>query len=174
MINSQVHPTAKIHPTAIIENNVFIGANVEIGPYCVIGLPGESLNYEGEPNSVFVLEGAKLTGLVTVDAGTEKPTIIGSECFLMKHSHIGHDVSLGRRNIIACGAKIGGFVSTWDYVNIALNATVHQRLEIPEGVMLGINSCLTKTAELKPYSIYVGAPARYLKPNDRLKQKLGK
>ncbi len=163
-----------IHPTALIGPNVEIGEGVYIGPYCVIGFPAESKGKEDENYGVKINKGAIIHGLVTIDTGTERPTIVGEGSYLMKHSHIGHDAQIGKNNTIACGAKIGGFVKTGEYVNIALNGCVHQRLIIPEGVMLGMNSTLTKTIELHSYGIYAGTPARFLKKNkvliDRLKR----
>jgi len=56
-----------IHPTAIIGENVQIGENVYIGAYCIIGSAPEWKGKEHENKGVIIKNGARLTGLVTVD-----------------------------------------------------------------------------------------------------------
>ena len=93
-----------IHPTAIIYPNVIIEPDVYIGPYCIIGAPAEWKGYEHHEGLVTIMSGSRLTGMVTVDSGTDKRTIIGRNCYLMKHSHVGHDAILagivtGKQNL---------------------------------------------------------------------------
>jgi acyl-[acyl carrier protein]--UDP-N-acetylglucosamine O-acyltransferase len=85
-----IHETAIIYPGVIIEPNVYIGA------YCIIGAPAEWKGREDCEGLVLIMSGARLTGLVTVDSGTDKRTVIGKDCYLMKHSHVGHDAILER------------------------------------------------------------------------------
>lgn len=40
--------------------------------------------YEHHTGKVLIMSGARLTGLVTVDSGTDKRTIIGQNCLLLK------------------------------------------------------------------------------------------
>ena len=84
-----------------------IHSSAIIGPYCLIGEPPE---WKGKEENKGVVIGARtiLTGLVTVDGGAERPTEIGADCYLMKHSHVGHDCIIKDNDTISCGAKIGG------------------------------------------------------------------
>lgn len=156
-----------IHPTAVIASNVTIEDNVYIGPLCVIGFPPEWKGREADGKGVVIRSGARLTGLVTVDSGADRVTEIGANCYLMKHTHVGHDAILGEGVTISCGAKIGGHTEIGDGTNIGLNAVIHQKLKVPGGCMIGMGAVVTKRTELKEGMKYVGNPARLLSENKR-------
>jgi UDP-N-acetylglucosamine acyltransferase len=155
----------EIHPTAQIADNVIIEDDVYIGPLCVIGFPPEWKGREGDAKGVIIKKGARLTGLVTVDSGADKPTIIGENCYLMKHSHVGHDAILEEGVTLSCGAKIGGHSIIRKGTNIGLNVVIHQKLDIPEGCMIGASAFVGKKSVLKPYYKYAGVPVKELGPN---------
>ena len=153
-----------IHPTAIIGDNVILGDNNYIGAYCIIGDPAEHKKFWGKPKGkVIIGDNNIITGLVTIDAGTEYETIIQSNCFIMKHAHIGHDCWIGSNVTISCGAKIGGHSVIKQYSNIGLNAVLHQFSIIEQGCMIGASAFFKGTS--KEFSKYAGVPAKYLSPN---------
>jgi UDP-N-acetylglucosamine acyltransferase len=155
-----------IHPTAVIGENVTIGNNAYIGPLCVIGYPAEWKGKEHNDMGVIIEDGARLTGLVTVDSGANRPTIIGKDCYLMKHSHVGHDAILEDGVILSPGAKIGGHTIIGVNTNVGLNACVHQRLHIPYGCMIGMGAVVTKKTELVPKTKLAGVPAKIIGGNE--------
>jgi len=156
-----------IHPTAIIYPNVIIEPDVYIGPYCIIGAPAEWKGYEHHEGLVTILSGSRLTGLVTVDSGTERRTIIGKGCYLMKHSHVGHDAILAENVTLSCGAKVGGFTIIEKNSNIGLNAVLHQKIRIPEGCMIGASAFVGKKSILQPNYKYAGVPVKEIGSNAR-------
>jgi len=160
-----IHKTAVIHPTAEIGPNVIIEENVYIGPYCIIGYPAEWKGREDIDQGVIIKAGTRITGLVTIDSGVERCTEIGKDCYLMKHSHVGHDVILKAGVTLSCGVKVGGHSVINKNNNIGLNAVIHQRVEVPEGCMIGANGFVGKKSELKPYHKYAGVPVRELGKN---------
>ena len=166
-------PNTMIHPSACIGNAELHGS-VTVGPFCIIAFPPEKMGvYPNSPFGVKIKEGAVLTGLVTVDAGTIRHTVIGERCFLMKHSHVGHDTLLHEDVILSCGAKIGGHCILHRGVNVGLNASIHPRQVIAPYVMIGANSFVTKNLETKPFCIYAGNPAKFIKFNQRAVEKAG-
>jgi len=154
----------KIHPTAIICDNVILGDNNVIGPYCVIGEMAEHRRCN-ELGKVIIGNNNIITGLVTIDAGTEFVTTIGDGCYIMKHSHIGHDATIGNDVTISCGAKIGGHCVIEYKVNIGLNAVIHQRVTIPERCMIGASGFVGKKSILKAGYKYAGVPVKELGHN---------
>jgi UDP-N-acetylglucosamine acyltransferase len=154
-----------IHSTAIIGDNVTIEEDVFIGPYCVIGMPPEWKGKESNDFGVIIGKGTRLTGMVTIDSGAEHTTQIGENCYLMKHSHVGHDAVLCNGVTLSCGAKIGGHTIVGNNCNIGLNAVIHQKQIIAEGCMIGMGAVITKKLITTPNMKYVGNPARLLGEN---------
>ena len=162
-----IEATAYVHPTAIIGPNVYIGPHAYIGPYCIIGMPPEWKGKEEENKGVIIGPYARLTGMVTVDAGAERETIIGADCYLMKQTHVGHDAVLEDRVTLSPGARIGGHTVVGLMTNVGMNATIHQRLNIPPNCMFGMGAVVTKKTALKQGMKYAGVPARIIGENIR-------
>lgn len=154
-----------IHPTAIIGDNVVLGDNNYIGAYCIIGDPAEHKKYWGQgKGKVYIGNRNMITGLVTIDAGTEDITYIGNSCFIMKHAHIGHDCLIQDNVTISCGAKIGGHSIIKEYSNIGLNAVLHQFTTIEKGCMIGASAFIKGATE--EFSKYAGVPAKKIGSNE--------
>lgn len=153
-----------IHSTAIIYDGVIIGTGNTIGPYCVIGSPPE---WKGKHSVGNVIIGNNniFTGLVTIDSGAEKTTIIGNDCYLMKHSYVAHDTILKDNVTLSAGVKLGGCVTVEENTTIGMNATVHQKVIIPDGCMIGASSFVGKKSILKSKHKYAGVPVRELGKN---------
>jgi UDP-N-acetylglucosamine acyltransferase len=156
-----------IHPTAVIGPNVEIEDDVYVGPLCVIGFPAEWKGRENEDKGVLICSGARLTGLVTVDSGVERRTVIGQNCYLMKAAHVGHDAYISANVTISCGAKIGGHAFIGDGCNIGLNAVIHQRQSIGEGCMIGMGAVVTKGLQCEAWGMFAGNPAKKIGNNER-------
>jgi UDP-N-acetylglucosamine acyltransferase len=153
-----------IHPTAIIGDNVILGDNNYIGAFCIIGDPAEHKKYWGQEKCKVIIGNNNIvTGLVTIDAGTEVPTIIEDGCFIMKHAHIGHDCRIMNNVTISCGAKIGGHSIIGEGSNIGLNAVLHQFSVIKKGCMIGASAFFKGESEVEMK--YAGVPARKLGSN---------
>jgi UDP-N-acetylglucosamine acyltransferase len=178
-----------IHPTAIIGDNVILGDNNYIGAYCIIGDPAEHKKHWGyeevesitfnkkdwrtlkkvkeikfNKGKVYIGDNNIITGLVTIDAGTETRTIIANDCFIMKHAHIGHDCWIMNNVTISCGAKIGGHSIVKEYSNIGLNAVLHQFTTIERGCMIGASAFIKGQTE--EFTKYAGVPARKIGINE--------
>jgi UDP-N-acetylglucosamine acyltransferase len=153
-----------IHPTAIIGDNVTLGDNNYIGAYCIIGDKAEHKAFWDKPiGKVIIGNNNVITGLVTIDAGTESITSLGDNCFIMKHAHIGHDVTIYDNVTISCGAKIGGHSIVGHNSNIGLNAVLHQFSTVQVACMIGASAFFK--GESEPYTKYAGVPARKLGVN---------
>ena len=158
----------KVHPTAIIGESVEIGEGTYIGPFCIIGYPAEHKGYWDEPvGKVIIGKNCVITGHVTIDAGTNHPTIIGNNVWMLKHSHVGHDAIVEDDCTISCGAKVGGHAVIHKKSNLGLNSCIHQWVIVPEGCMIGMNAAVTKKLEMEPYRKYAGVPAKDIGSNIR-------
>lgn len=156
-----------IHPTALIEPNVIIEEDVYIGPYCIIGFPPEWKKRENEIKGVIIKKRTRLTGFVTIDAGAERRTEIGEDCYIMKYGYIAHDCILRNNVTMSAGSKLAGFCYVSENVNLGIGAAIHQKSIIPPGVMIGMNGVVTKKSKLLPNQKYAGVPVKHIGSNER-------
>lgn len=157
-----------IHPSAIIHENVVIEDDVYIGPNCIIGFPPEDKGiFPNTPYSVHICSGVQITGNVTIDAGTIRDTYIGSNCFLMKGVHIGHDCSIGDDTVLAAHAVLAGHIKVGKGANLGIGCLIHPRQTIESYCMLGMGTVIPKKLVIEPFGIYVGNPAKKIGINER-------
>lgn len=158
-----------IHNTTILGKNITIEDDVHIGPYCVIGMPPEWKGKEEEDKGVLIKKGTILTGMITIDSGAQRQTVIGENCYIMKHAYIAHDCVLGSNVTMSAGSKLAGFCTVEDKVNLGMGVAVHQKTTLPEGIMVGMNGVVTKKSSLEPYQKYAGVPVKNIGSNERAK-----
>jgi UDP-N-acetylglucosamine acyltransferase len=154
-----------IHPTAQIADNVIIEDDVYIGPFCIIGFPPEWKGKEKDNKGVIIKKGTRLTGLVTIDGGAERTTVIGENCYIMKHAYIAHDCLIGDNVTISAGVKIAGYCTVQNGVNLGMGVAIHQKVTIPPNVMIGMNAVVTKKSNLMSGQKYVGVPVKHIGSN---------
>lgn len=99
-----------------------------------------------------------LRELTAVQQGTIRPTVVGSDCFIMDKVHIAHDNRIGDRVTLACYVALAGHVEIGDDATIGLSATIHQRRIVGAGAMVGMQSAVTK--DVRPFEVVKGNPAR--------------
>lgn len=156
-----------IHETAVIYPGVTIGHNVTIGAFCIIGAPAESKKHDGNGFGVVIGNNVTIHGHATIDAGTQRPTIIDDGAYIMKTVHIGHDAIIHKNVTISPHVVVGGFVEIHEETNIGMNATIHQRVTIPSKCMVGMSAVITKKTTLEPNTVLVGNPARITRSNNK-------
>ncbi len=130
----------KIEAHAIIKKRTIIGDDVRVGHFAVIGGDPQHLSFDPRVVSyVEVGDSVRLSEGVTIHRSiyADGVTQIGSHCFLMGYSHVGHDCNLSKEVILANGALIGGHVFIGAFTFIGGGAGVHQFIRIGEGAMIG-------------------------------------
>ena len=182
-----IHPTAVIHPEAVLGQNVevgpyaVIGRGAKLGDGCYVGPSSVVEHVEmgrgnqisshvrigGEPQVVpspadarRVIVGDRSTFRegVTVSRGTRGDTVVGSDCYLMANSHVGHDCRVGDRVTLVNGALLGGHVEVGDGAILSGNAAAHQFTRIGELALLsGLSAAVM---DILPYCIATGPRAR--------------
>jgi UDP-N-acetylglucosamine acyltransferase len=175
-----------IGPFAVVLAPCSIGRDCWIGPHAVIGTTAEhleamtippvppdasrALDVEAQRRiDEFMWFGTHGAGVIigdrstireqsTVHQGTEGPTTLGDDVFIMNKSHIGHDSTLGNRVRLAPGAMVPGHVWIGEDANIGMASAIHQFRAIGAGVMVGMHATVVKDVE--PYRLVKGTPAR--------------
>jgi UDP-N-acetylglucosamine acyltransferase len=170
-----------IHPTAIVKTKK-IGNGTHIGPYCYvserveigkncklvghvsIGTPAE---YKKPPyehgNSVVIGDNVEIREFVTINAPIGDVTKIGSRCYFMTKSHVGHDAILGEDVVLTTGAIIGGHSILGDNVYLGLNSVTHPWAELGDFSLVGASSFFK--GKSPKAVIWVGSPAVPIKAN---------
>jgi len=171
---AQLDATVRVGPYAVIDEGVTLGPHCVVGPHvhltgillagpenhfdtgCVIGGPPQDLKYKGAPTRVRVGSGNIFREHVTVHRSNklEEDTVIGSKNFLMAHSHVGHNVTLGDQVIIANGALLAGHVIVQDRAFISGNCLVHQFTRVGALALMQGGSAISK--DLPPYTVARG------------------
>jgi UDP-N-acetylglucosamine acyltransferase len=150
-----------IGPNVIISGNTRIGDGNWIGPGVCLGLEGDILGRPSVDQSPFwhddsihadfgVTIGNRnvLKEHVTVHSGSHRHTEIGSSCYLMPRSHLGHDCWLGDNVLLSPGAQIAGHVTIGSRTVIGMGALVHQFSNIGPVVMVGMGCCVRGDIDL--------------------------
>lgn len=173
-----------IGPFAVIEEDVEIGAGCRIGAHAVIqpwvrmgckntvhptvvlgGLPQDLAFDPQQETWLEIGEGNVFREGVTISRATRSGTAtrIGSHCYLMNNSHVGHDCTVGNHTIFASGATLGGHVEVGDRVFLGGGVMTHQFCRIGSYAMLqglaGINK------DVLPFMMVGGRPGKHYRLN---------
>ncbi len=154
---AQLGTDVAVGPYAVIEAGVAIGDGSVIGPHAVLyagtrlgrecrvhagavlGDRPQDLGFREAPSWVRVGDRCVLREGVTLHRGTQpdSATEIGDDCYLMANAHCAHNVTLGRRVILANGVLLAGYVSVGDGCFMGGNAAVHQFVRVGRLAMVG-------------------------------------
>lgn len=155
--DADIHPSAEIGPYAIIESGVTIapdsriyahayigtgttiGARCHIHPFAVVGHLPQDLKFSGAPTYTRIGDDTIIREHVSIHRGTtpDSSTSIGSNCFLMATSHVGHNCSVGDGVILVNGSMLAGHVSIGDKALVMGNAAIHQFVRVGELAIIG-------------------------------------
>lgn len=156
----------RIGAHAVIQSRVRMGRNNSVHPTAVLGgLPQDLAFNPDEETWVEIGDGNTFREGVTISRAT-KPgtaTCIGSNCYLMNNSHVGHDCTVGDNTIFASGATLGGHVHVGDRVFLGGGVMTHQFCRIGSFAMLqglaGINK------DVLPFMMVGGRPGKHYRLN---------
>lgn len=171
---AELDPTVRVGPYAVIDEDVKVAANCRIGAHvyltghttigphnqfyagCVIGEAPQDLKYRGAPTVLKINERNVFREHATVHRSAKigEETLIGSENFLMAHSHVGHNCRLGDHVIVANGALLAGHAIVDDGAFISGNCLVHQFVHVGTLALMQGGSAVSK--DLPPYTVARG------------------
>lgn len=187
----------RIHPTAVVGPEVELGDRNVVGPFCVlqgkvvlgddnylashvvVGGAAEVRGHDMTASWEEPFDGGPvhlgsrnvLKEMVTVSGGWAHETSLGDDCFVMTKAHINHDGRVGDEVTVAAMVVTAGHVTVGTGANLGLGTVVHQRLTVPEGSMIGMQSAVTR--QLPPYVVSMGVPARPARLNTYRLDRLG-
>lgn len=157
-----IQGNVKIGKGTIVEGHVSIGSKngyVELGadnhlhPGSVIGGPPQDVTYKGEETSLIIGNHNIFREFSTVNLATskgDKKTIVGSHCYFMSYTHVGHDCVVGDHVIVANDSHLGGHCFVGDYVVIGGMCAFNQFTRVGNGAFIAGGSIVNK--DILPFS----------------------
>jgi UDP-N-acetylglucosamine acyltransferase len=158
-----IDPKARLAPDVELGPFCVIGPDVTLGPGCrliahvtvlghttlgngnviypnaVLGTPPQDLKYRGEPTRLEVGDNNVIREAVTLHAGTDKGggvTRIGSHNLFMVNAHVGHDVRIGNRCVLANNIMLAGHAVVGNNVVLSGGAASHHFVRISDFVFV--------------------------------------
>jgi UDP-N-acetylglucosamine acyltransferase len=171
---ADIHPEAEIGPYVVIDGPVRIGrgtkvlahavltGNTEIGEDneihmgAVIGHVPQDVAYKGACTFLRIGDRNIIREHSQIHRGTTEgsATVIGSDNFLMHHSHVAHNCRIGDQTIIAGGALLAGYVQVDDRAFVSGNCVVHQFVRI--GALAILRGLSRTSRDVPPFCIMDG------------------
>ena len=162
-----VDPAAKlgkgvlVGPYAVIEGGVTLGDGCDVHPFARVGGPPGHVKDKGEGCTLEVGPRTVIREHVTLHRGSKVGTgrtVIGSDCYFMTGSHVGHDCRVGNGVILTNGAVLGGHCEVEDFAIFGGLAGVHQYCRI--GTMAMVAGAAILVQDVPPYCMAAGNRAR--------------
>jgi UDP-N-acetylglucosamine acyltransferase len=122
-----------IQANAILEGRTIIGAQNFIGYGAVIGATPQDFAFrETVTSEVRIGDQNTFREYVTIHRGTKEgsATVVGNNCYLMVGTHLGHNVKLGDKVVIANNCLLAGYVEIGDGAVLGGGTVFHQFLRI--------------------------------------------
>ncbi len=161
----EMGPGVEIGAHVVIHPFVRLAAGVKVGPHSVLGGGPQDLSFQGQETWLEVGANTVLREGVILHRSTkeERPTRIGSDCYLMGYSHVAHDAQVGNGVILTQSVAVAGHVEIGDYVVVGGLAGIHQFARVGSRAMIGALSKVTR--DVLPFALVEGNPALHYRLN---------
>jgi len=157
---SYIGPQVRISAGCIIENNVTVTGKTTLGekthvyPLAVIGSSPES----GKTGECIIGEANAIREHVTIQAGTAKPTRVGTNNLIMIASHVCASAQISNHGIFANATHIGEGAMVEDYVQSSAFAIIDPGVTV--GAYTFINGYTGVDRDVPPFAMIQGFPYR--------------
>ncbi len=157
-----------IHSNVSIREASLIGNRVTLQPGCVIGSCGFGFTTSAEGNhtklmqigNVIIEDDVEIGANTTIDRARFKSTLIRKGTKIDNLVQIGHNVEVGKNNIIVSQAGIAGSAKFGDNVFLGGQSGVIGHVEVADNVKIATRGGISKS--ISEPGIYGGGPAQKL------------
>jgi UDP-3-O-[3-hydroxymyristoyl] glucosamine N-acyltransferase len=127
-----------------------IGNNVLIHPGCQIGQDGYGFLFFGpeghlkvpQTGRVLIQNDVEIGAGTTIDRGSLRDTVIGEGTKIDNQVQIGHNVTIGRRCLLAAQIGLAGSLTIGDNVAIGAKAGLNNHIKIGDGAQIAAMSAV--------------------------------
>ncbi len=150
----------QIGPHASIENWTTVGEECTIGSGAVIGGTPQDVEFKDHRSFVRIGDRTRVREYVTIHRSKEPEgtTSVGSDCYLMAYSHLGHDCRLEDEVVLVNATNLAGHVTVEAGAFISGIVPIHQFTRVGKLSLVGALSPIRK--DILPYTIVEGHPPR--------------
>jgi len=122
----------EIRAHGVICGGTVMGANNQVGYGAVIGAEPQDYAFKGITSRVEIGSGNKIREYATIHRSSKEGgvTQVGDDNFLMCGVHLGHDVKIGNRVVMANNTLLGGYAQVGDRAFLGGATIVHQHARI--------------------------------------------
>lgn len=156
-------PRNVVAPHVVIEGDTQIGPGNRFLASCSIGASPQIAGRSGDVGRLVIGEDNVFREFVTVHAGGEAVTVLGSRNLIMATAHVAHDCQLGDDIVLANGATLGGHVQIEDMAQVSGLCALHQHVRI--GTLAFVAGGSIVTQDVAPYCLVQGDRARLVSLN---------
>ena len=161
---TQIGTDCLFHPHSVVREKCLIGNRVILQPGAVIGSCGfgYTANKDGsyqkleQLGTVIIEDDVEIGANTTIDRARFKQTVISQGTKLDNLVQIGHNVKLGKHNIIISQSGIAGSAKTGRNVILGGQGGIVGHLEIADDVMIATRGGVSKS--IKEPGKYAGGP----------------
>jgi UDP-N-acetylglucosamine acyltransferase len=150
-----------LHQGVTVVGHTRLGCRNAVFPSVCIGTPPQDVSYRDEPTRTEVGDDNVIRECVSIHRGTTKEahvTRVGSRCYLMACSHVGHDCDVGDGVILGNNVLLGGHIHVQNGVIMNGGAAVHPFTTVGRLAYIGGLSRIVQ--DVPPFMIIEGHPSR--------------
>ena len=147
----KIGPDCRLHSHAKVMGNTAMGSGNTVHSFAVIGDAPQDLKFKDQASELIIADNNTFREHVTVHRGTNGVTRIGSNCFLMVGSHVGHNAEVRDFVTLVNGARLGGHCTVFDRAIIGAGCAMHQHTRVGRLAMVSNNSA--HLTDIPPYCI---------------------
>lgn len=158
---SYVGPHVRIAPGCVIHNNATVTGRTTLGeknvvfPMAVVGAPASA---SAGPGECVIGQANAIREHVTIYAGAESPTSIGTDNLIMINSQIGAGATIGDHEIFANCTMVGAGAVVEDYVRTSGFTTIFAGVRVGAYTMVAGYAGIDRDAP--PFAMVQGHPFR--------------
>lgn len=159
VVGSRVRLGDRVHlkTHSVVTGLTEIGDDTVVFPFACVGEVPQDLKYQGEETRLIIGKRNRIREGATLNTGTTGGggvTRVGDDCLFMTGAHVGHDVIVGDRVVMANQAALAGHCVIEDDVIIGGLSGIHQFVRIGKGAIIGAVTMVTN--DVIPYGLVQG------------------
>jgi UDP-3-O-[3-hydroxymyristoyl] glucosamine N-acyltransferase len=169
-----------LHPNVVIYDNVTLGDGVILHAGVIVGADGFGYVREGQTHhkfpqigTVIIEDEVEIGANTCIDRGALGQTRIGRGTKIDNLVHVGHNVDIGERVIIAAQTGISGSVTIEDDVIIGGQVGFGDHIRVQSGAVIGSKAGILPGKIVRP-GMWWGIPIQPLDEYKRMNAHLGR